>query len=218
MVNKYLSTVFKFSPVVLIVLLLAGCASFEPAPVNESGPPPENPNNDFSASPAESESNVRDLEEQPAPEKQDFESLGDRPHVNIERKKDSTLITIDSKILFDVRSAEIKPQAQSTLDEIAKLLADKEQYWILVAGHTDSLPTRTQEFPSNWDLSASRAVNVVKYLGHMDGLHPSRLIAGGFGSYHPVAPNETERGRKLNRRVEIYLLKGGFPGKEFRNS
>lgn len=141
-------------------------------------------------------------------ELQDLES---HRNIEIEDKKNSTLITVRAKVLFDLRSAKVKRSAMPTLDEIAKFLARYPNHWVMVGGHTDSLPTRTEQFPSNWELSAMRAVNVVKYLSRMKGLDPSRLIASGFGEHHPIASNKTPEGRQLNRRVEIYLIRGGFP-------
>lgn len=196
--RRSLTTVSLF-----LVAFLWGCASFNPPPIEDN---------------RTSRKQVETSEQRNVSSRENSDQLDDlreREHVEMNQKKESTLITVSSKILFDIRSAEIKRSAWPTLDEVAKFIKDHPDHWVLVGGHTDSLPTRTQKYPSNWELSASRAVNVVKYLSQLDELDPSRLVAAGFGEHHPIASNKTEEGRKLNRRVEIYLIEGGFPGKDF---
>jgi chemotaxis protein MotB len=122
----------------------------------------------------------------------------------------NVILTVESKILFEKLSADIKRSAHPTLDEIAKLLLNYPEQMVLVGGHADTLPTRTERFPSNWDLSAQRAVNVVKYISNLPELDKSRLVAAGFGEYHPVAPNDTPENRAKNRRVEIIILPAGL--------
>lgn len=126
------------------------------------------------------------------------------------------ILTLKSQILFDLGSARINPEARPVLDEVAKYLSTVDEHWILVAGHTDVLPTRTRQFPSNWDLSTQRSVNVIKYISNLETLDPSSLIAAGMAEHHPIASNQTEEGRKQNRRVEIFVLKDDFPDREYR--
>jgi chemotaxis protein MotB len=210
------------SSALLLLGFVSGCASFNPRTVEQTGPPkttvraverePESPEPKMVSRSPKSEtrsSKTGDIDQKKLRE------LDVKEHVQTRQLKNSTVITIDSEILFDVRSAAIKKQAWPTLDQIAKFLVQHDERWILVAGHTDTLPTRTQQFPSNWELSALRAVNVVKYLSHMNGLNDARLIASGFGEHHPVASNKTQKGRQQNRRVEIHLLKDIFPDKQF---
>ncbi|MDZ4163830.1 MAG: OmpA family protein, partial [Smithellaceae bacterium] len=80
---------------------------------------------------------------------------------------------------------------------------------IAVEGHTDNVPIAGDKFPSNWDLSVSRAVNIVKYMINNGGIEPKRLSAVGYAHSRPIASNETAEGRKLNRRVNILLTIGG---------
>jgi chemotaxis protein MotB len=68
------------------------------------------------------------------------------------------------------------------------------------------VPIRTAQFPSNWELSASRATEIVRLLIVRDGFAPDHLSAGGFAEYHPVASNTTPEGRGMNRRVDIVVL------------
>jgi chemotaxis protein MotB len=67
------------------------------------------------------------------------------------------------------------------------------------------VPINTREFPSNWELSAARALSVVKFLFTHGGIDPARLSAVGYGEYRPIAPNDTEINRQKNRRIEIYV-------------
>lgn len=138
--------------------------------------------------------------------------------VQAESRGNNVILTLKSRILFSMRSAKIRKSARPVLDEVAKLLLDYPKRMVMVCGHTDTLPTKTEKFPSNWDLSAQRAVNVVKYLSYLPGLDESRLIAAGFGEHHPVAPNDAPEQRRLNRRVEIMLLPPGVPQKQIQIS
>jgi chemotaxis protein MotB len=73
-----------------------------------------------------------------------------------------------------------------------------------VEGHTDNLPIETVEFKSNWELSAARAANFVRYLEDK-GADPQRLAVIGYGPHRPLAPNDSDENRSLNRRIEILL-------------
>jgi chemotaxis protein MotB len=76
---------------------------------------------------------------------------------------------------------------------------------ILVEGHTDSIPVAIGSFSSNWDLSAQRAVNVVRFLIDECGINPEKLSAAGYADSRPVASNDTLEGRALNRRVNLIV-------------
>ena len=79
---------------------------------------------------------------------------------------------------------------------------------VLISGHTDNMPINTMEFPSNWDLSSKRALNVMKYmLYNTPELKPERFSAIGYGEYRPMGPNTTEEERSKNRRVEVLILR-----------
>ena len=135
-------------------------------------------------------------------------------HVEAEEAGDNVILTLQEQILFGTLQAEIKRSAMPVLDEIAKLLLEYPDRMVIVAGHADTMPVQTERFPSNWDLSAQRAVNTVKYISYLEELDNSRLIAAGFGEYHPVAPNDTPENRRLNRRVEFILLPPGLEQKD----
>ncbi|KAB2953486.1 OmpA family protein [Heliorestis acidaminivorans] len=109
--------------------------------------------------------------------------------------------------LFDSGRANLRPEALPVLNELSILL-DNIENEIRVAGHTDNLPINTPEFPSNWDLSAKRSLNVMKYiLNNNIQLNPARFTAVGYSEYRPIATNDTIEGRAQNRRVEIMIIR-----------
>ena len=80
------------------------------------------------------------------------------------------------------------------------------EYKVMVSGHTDDTPIFTTEFPSNWELSAARAITVVKLL-IKNGVDPLRISIQGFAEYRPLYENSTPESKEANRRVEIALIK-----------
>jgi chemotaxis protein MotB len=86
---------------------------------------------------------------------------------------------------------------------LLKEVADRD---IGIEGHTDNQPIKYSGWKSNWELSMARATSVLHYLVDKKGLAPQRVAATGYGEYRPVATNDTEEGRRLNRRVEIVIL------------
>ncbi len=117
---------------------------------------------------------------------------------------DQTTVRIRGDGLFDSGKAEVKPTLQSLLQQIGAE-SNKVQGRILVIGHSDNVPIRTLQFPSNWHLSKARADSVVNILASASN-NPSRFISEGRADTQPVAPNTTPANRALNRRVDIILL------------
>jgi len=119
------------------------------------------------------------------------------------------LIRFRDNVIFDSGKADIRPEAEGILDEIASvlLLYEKEIDMIRVEGHTDNVPIHTEKYPSNWELSTARAVEVLRYFIEKKGLDPLTLSAVGYGEYHPVRENDTSEGRAVNRRVDIVIAK-----------
>ena len=109
------------------------------------------------------------------------------------------------KLFFDIGSAEIKPEARDLLRRVGEILR-RGKNQIRVEGHTCDLPIRTDRFPSNWELSVSRATNVTRFLIEQAGVTPERLAATGYAEFRPIAPNDSEENRVKNRRVDIVLL------------
>ena len=114
-------------------------------------------------------------------------------------------IKVADPLGFDPGDADIKPELIASLYGIAEVINKTPGTMIRGEGHTDDIPIKTAKYPSNWELSASRALNVVKFLALQGGLDPSRLSAIGYGEYRPLAPNNTAENRRTNRRIEIYV-------------
>lgn len=123
------------------------------------------------------------------------------------------VIRLNNAILFDSGSAEIKKQSEDTLVEVASLLNTIDNY-IRVEGHTDNVPIKHSDYPSNWELSTARAVNVVKLFINKCNFSPDKLIAVGYGEFKPVADNSTVEGRAENRRIDVIVLSSQYDNLE----
>ncbi|MHB2147775.1 OmpA/MotB family protein [Calditrichota bacterium LG25] len=124
--------------------------------------------------------------------------------VSIEMDGSGIHIRMGDNILFDPGRADLKKQAFPILKAVADVVKDDFKQ-IFVEGHTDNVPIHTSRFPSNWELSAARALSVVRYLHYVEGIDAARLAAVGYGEYRPLVPNTTPENRAKNRRVEIYI-------------
>lgn len=111
---------------------------------------------------------------------------------------------LTDNVLFDSGLATLKPQGLPLLGEVGSLLGVDRTHPIVVEGHTDDVPISTSHFASNWELSTSRASQVVRYLIGRN-VPPRRFAASGYADLHPIASNATAAGRARNRRVEIVL-------------
>ena len=116
-------------------------------------------------------------------------------------------VEIKNNILFDSGSAIVNPEAQEPLAKIAEVLREVPNR-IQVEGFTDNRPINTPVYPSNWELSAARAANVVNLL-MKNGVRPERMSAVGYGEFQPIADNGTEQGRMQNRRVVLVIMGNG---------
>ena len=119
-------------------------------------------------------------------------------------------LTVDvlDKILFDSGQTEIRPEGLLVLKRVVDILITVTDKVIRVEGHTDSIQIAgalAKRYPTNWELSAARALNVTRYL-EKEGIDPTLLAAVAFGEYQPVADNDTPEGRAKNRRIAIILL------------
>ena len=119
-------------------------------------------------------------------------------------------IRINDEALFRSGSAELNPEVQEFIDLIAELVRDLPNL-IAVEGHTDNKPIRTTAFPSNWDLSTSRANTLVRYLTERHQLRSDRFSSTGFAGTRPIESNATLEGQASNRRVEIIILRDTSP-------
>jgi chemotaxis protein MotB len=117
-------------------------------------------------------------------------------------------VDLVDKILFDSGEAVISKRGEGVLSRVGAVLAAMDDKQIQVSGHTDSNPISEKlatQFPTNWELSVSRAVNVVRFLEEKANVPAKNLIATGYGQYHPIASNKSAAGRARNRRIEILL-------------
>lgn len=128
----------------------------------------------------------------------------DKGQVHIAHNGLSVVIDINSSVLFDSGRAELTTPALGVIDQIGIVLKDLP-YSIQVNGYTDNAPIHTAQFGSNWELSAVRAISVVKRFVS-DGVDPSRLVGAGYGEYHPVVDNDSPDGKVKNRRVQIVVV------------
>ncbi|MDR0303859.1 MAG: flagellar motor protein MotB [Chitinispirillales bacterium] len=113
-------------------------------------------------------------------------------------------IRISDKVSFDVGSDRLKPEFVAILEKMMAIIRETPGREIRVEGHTDNTPINTARFPSNWELSSSRALSVVKYL-YQRGEDPKKLSAVGYGEFRPIFPNDTEAHKRENRRIEVYV-------------
>lgn len=135
------------------------------------------------------------------------EVLGNRPGIRVVGDR----FVFQSEVLFASGSAELGEDGQAQMARLAQTLLDisreipSEVSWVLrVDGHTDTRPISTFQFPSNWELSAARAISVVKFLIGQ-GVPPDRLAATGFGEFQPIDERTDEIGNRRNRRIELKL-------------
>lgn len=113
-------------------------------------------------------------------------------------------IRIKENVLFPSGSATLLDDSKKLAKPISELLGKINQR-IIISGHTDNVPISNNAFPSNWDLSAQRSLNFMKFLLAQSSLEPARFSTVGYGEYQPVAKNDSDAGRAQNRRVEILI-------------
>lgn len=125
------------------------------------------------------------------------------------------VISFMDTLLFDLGRADLRPNALPVLDRVAGAIKESV-ILIRVEGHTDDLPIATLQYPSNWELSAARAIAVTRYFITRHGIEPRRLSATGYGESRPLVANTNEENRKKNRRVDIVVLRSAVQALETR--
>jgi chemotaxis protein MotB len=128
--------------------------------------------------------------------------------VTISELKGKLTVNLMEAILFDSGKAEVKPSGLVVLGKVIEILKTVNDKAVRIEGHTDDIPIKpplTQRYPTNWELSAARAINVARYL-QKQAINPANLSAAGFGEFKPVADNASVEGRAKNRRIEIVLV------------
>ncbi|MCK7579689.1 MAG: OmpA family protein [Chromatiales bacterium] len=126
--------------------------------------------------------------------------------LTLRQLKTGISVDLPEDILFPSGSAVLRDSGREVLAKVSRQLVDAN-YQIVVSGYTDNVPisgTLAQRFPTNWDLAAARATNVVRLLEE-NKVPGKKLVAASYGENDPVASNKTEAGRKKNRRIEIHL-------------
>ena len=146
-------------------------------------------------------SNVRKIE-------QSVEKMNRLDGVSATYEMRGITITMDENLLFRPGSARIRPASHQQLDRVAGLIRQTESP-VRIEGHTDNIPIKTRRYPSNWELSVARAVQVLRFLIDNGSIEPRRLSAVGYGAARPIANNDTPDNRARNRRVEIVLVTEG---------
>lgn len=133
--------------------------------------------------------------------------LGDRPDIRIVGDR----FVFQSEVFFSTGSDELSPEGQNEIASLAAAVRELNQQipeeinWVLrVDGHTDKRPITSGRFTSNWDLSAARAISVVRYLVEQ-GVPPNRLMAAGFGEFQPIEEGDSDEVLARNRRIELKL-------------
>ncbi|WP_144392238.1 OmpA/MotB family protein [Pleionea sediminis] len=132
-----------------------------------------------------------------------LDSIELRDDIALTLDDDYIAIQIEDKMLFDSGKATLKPEGEQVLSNLLPVF-QLSAGTILVEGHTDNVPIDTSRFPSNWELGASRASSVVKFLVSQ-GMKQNKLRAISYADTKPLASNETEEGRQKNRRVALLL-------------
>jgi chemotaxis protein MotB len=126
-------------------------------------------------------------------------------YAQIESRDAKIRLVLSDAIVFDSGRADLKESSRAVLAAVAEELSRLPNP-VVVEGHTDSVPARGSRYGSNWELSMARAYSVLRFL-EQHGLNSSRLSGIGYGENHPVGDNATPDGRRLNRRIEISLIR-----------
>lgn len=133
-----------------------------------------------------------------------------KEYVDVENQEGGVLIRFKDDILYDTGKAELKSEAKSKLLTLSTILK-KYNNEIKVEGHTDNIPIKNNRYESNWELSASRAINVVNFFSNEipkgKQIPQNRFQVSGYGEYRPIVSNDSEQNRQKNRRIEIFVIK-----------
>lgn len=134
-----------------------------------------------------------------------FRKLVDTGKLQVVFRNGQMTLKLPSGILFPSGSADLSKNGQAAISDVVNILMEFKDRRFVVAGHTDTQPIKTRQFPNNWYLSTARANSVVQHM-IKQGFPGQSLAAAGYGEFDPVAPNDTEKNREQNRRIEIILV------------
>lgn len=130
----------------------------------------------------------------------DTEGMGDAAEAEVTAR--GVVVRVKGHLFFEGGGTDLRRDSAKVLDEIGAIL-DVYPYDLTVEGHTDNIPIHTERFPSNWELSTSRAISVMLYLQQTRHIPASRMAVAGYADTHPLYPNDTPAHRTANRRVEF---------------
>lgn len=133
------------------------------------------------------------------------EREGLQAEISVRTDRRGVIIDIKEKVLFDSGKAVLKEDSLEVLDKVVVLFEQFDNE-LIIEGHTDNVPINTAQFPTNWELSVIRAINVLRYFTEHKEVDPSRISSAGYGEYKPISTNDHAAGRALNRRVNILIL------------
>jgi len=130
--------------------------------------------------------------------------------VTMQMGREGLVVSLKEMGFFGSGSSAVRPDSLDAISRLAEVLKQRKEN-IRVEGHTDNVPIHNSHFASNWELSTSRATEMIRLLITQYRLPASHLSATGYGEFHPVASNKTAEGRAQNRRLDIVVL-APFPG------
>jgi len=140
--------------------------------------------------------------------------------VRVQEDERGLVITLSGDAFFDAGSAHIKTEMRPTLKKVGNIINNLERF-VRIEGHTDNSPVNVPKakevYKSNWELSASRGLNVLHYLADDARVNSNKLSSVAFGEFRPIDDNNTPQGRAYNRRVDIVILKEAFVVKSVDN-
>jgi chemotaxis protein MotB len=134
-----------------------------------------------------------------------FKAMVDAGKLQVEVRNGLMIVKLPDNILFDPGKTDLKKEGQDAIVQVTNILNGIEGRKFQVAGHTDNKPIKSGKFRDNWELSAQRALTVTELM-IKTGMDARRLSAAGYADVLPVATNETDDGRRQNRRIEIVLV------------
>jgi chemotaxis protein MotB len=125
--------------------------------------------------------------------------------LSVYTKDGNVYVSLQEKLLFKSGSDVVDPKGKEALKSLAQVLNSTKDITVLIEGHTDNVPIKTNLFKDNWDLSTARATSIVRILTKDNGFDPNRITASGKSEFHPVKANDSAEGRAGNRRTEVIL-------------
>lgn len=125
--------------------------------------------------------------------------------VELKKRKEGLIVSLREIGFYESGSATLRPTAKNAIDRLAAVLKARTES-LRIEGHTDNVPIHNGRFLSNWELSTSRATELIKIFVVHYAFEPRRLSAAGYAEFHPVASNNTPDGRAKNRRVDVVIL------------